>query len=511
MIVESDRILDLSALKHSRPFVESKKRPQKYWRMVDEHTIDSSDGCVHFNTIVELLRSFVGENSIISDPKGIMFELMLSVVVADVSSRSVKIGDMTVQLSSKDRTYYSLRIGNNWGSVWIWDDDYSSIDLEKHCVEMILAFKGFGWNIDRILPPTKMFERLLLEKTNYGDLPDIKAVSDSSYPFSTGDISPTVITRAWNCFRGGRMESATLGSCTRVFDYDFNSAYFSVLRKLPSLRYIRWVDSKEYVKEAMFGFCRCEVDINDDSPVGLCAVRVSTGSRPIRQYYPNGENGSWRLKSEIDLCKKSGEASVDITEGSWGILKDNAYMVFDRASRILEKALKNPVTRNMAHAMASISWGKMASVTSPFFNPIYASYITGEIRVRTTELALMLERDLIAMSVDGVSVCKRLPENLVSNEIGALKVREIDNMLSVSDYYRYDKKNPPKHWVLGDNGILIKDLNVNVPFGSSKRKSPKGLSLSVLEKNQFKLSPPSSEDVMELYFTTNDIVPWDVW
>lgn len=511
MIVESDRILDLSSLKHSRPSSKSKKRPQTYWRMIDDHTIDGSDGCVCFGDVIELLRKFVGENSIISDSRNILFKMMFSVIEVGVFSRSIKIDDMTIQLSSKDRTYYSLRIGNNWGSIWIWDDDYGPLALEKHCEDMMSAFRSCGWSIDRIFPPTKMFERLLLGETNYGDLPDIKAIMDDSYPYSLGDINPTVVTRAWNCFRGGRMESAILGACEHVFDYDINSAYFSVLRKLPSLRCVEWVDTRDYVKEAMFGFCRCEIDIDDNAPVGLCAVKVSTGNRPIRQYYPVGENGSWRLKSEIDLCKESGLSSIEIIEGSWGILKDSAYMIFDRVSRILEKALKDPRTRNMAHAMASISWGKLASVSSPFFNPIYASYITGEIRVRTTRLGLMLEKDLVSMSVDGISVCKKLPDEMISDEIGALKVKEIDNLLSVSDYYRYDAKNPPKNWVLEDNGILIKDLNINIPFGSSKRKSPKKLSLSVLERNRFKLSPPSSESVMELYFDTKDSIPWDVW
>ena len=503
MIKENGLDLDESLLRHGRPFSnETKDRPQKFWRMVDENTIEGSYGSTSFRTLNELLDLFIGSDSIISDSNELFYHKIAEFLLSDMlSDKTVRCGDISLTISSKDRVFYNLRKGNKWGSIWLWDDDLSPDQLEKVTNDTILGFYDAGWEINRILPPIKMFERLLLEKTSYWDFPDI----------ISGEIDYNVITRAWNTFRGGRMESARLGMCNNVFDYDLNTAYFSVLRTLPSLRFVDWIDTKKYVKDAFFGFCRCEVDIADSTPVGLCAIRVQVGKKPIRQYYPSDENESWRTKSEIDLLKKSGLSDVDIVEGSWGIPKDNAPLAFARVAKILEKALKDQRCFNMAKSMCSVCWGKLASVTSSFFSPVYASYITSEIRARVTELSLLLEKHLVAITVDGLSVCKQLPANMVSNEIGYLKERKVDKMISLSDYYRYNKDDPPKTWSLIEDGVFIDGLSLKIPFGSSKRISPKSLSLKVLESNQFILAPPTSEDVVELYMTTKELVPWDVW
>lgn len=502
MISENGLKLDESLLRRSRPFGKIKERPQKFWRMVDQDVVDSLSGNVSFKTLPDLLELFLGSDSIVSDNKEIFYHKISGLLLSDMlADKSVKCGDITITISSKDRSFYNIRKGNEWGSIWLWDDDYSPSELEKVINNIILGFYDAGWEVHRILPPVKMFERLLLEKTTYGDFPDILS----------GEINPEAAIRAWNTFRGGRMESAILGSCSNVFDYDLNTAYFSVLRTLPSLRFVDWVDSKKYVKNAFFGFCRCNVDVADSTPVGLCAVRVKAGNKPMRQYYPSDENESWRTKSEIDLLNKSGLASVEIVSGSWGIPRDNAPFAFMRVAAVMEKAIKDPRCFNMAKSMCSVCWGKLASITSPFFSPVYASYITSEVRARVTELSLLLERHLVAITVDGLSVCKRLPESMVSSEIGALKERKVDKMISLSDYYRYNEDDPPKTWSLVDDGVFIDGLSLKVPFGSSKRISPKSLSLSVLKNNQFVLAPPTSEDVIELYMTTNDFVPWDVW
>jgi hypothetical protein len=503
MIVESDLVLDRKLLRHVGPSDFGRKvRSHSFWRVIDSNSIESEDGVFCFDELYELLDKFLETDAIVSDINSILYKMMQEAFAVDgiITERAIKCKDITVIMSSKDRTFYSLRYGNIWGSVWIWDDILTPAGLRENVKGIIDGFCDAGWSISRVSPPAKMFEELLLDKSSYRDFPDIVS----------GAIDEKVAIRAWNCFRGGRMEAARLGSCKNVFDYDLNTAYFSVLRNLPSLRFVEWVDTNKYVKEAFFGYCRCEVDVADSAPIGLCAVRLKSGKKPMRQYFTVDLSTCWRTKSEIDLLNNSGWAKVNILEGSWGIPKGSAPLAFAYVSRILERALADKRCYNMAKVMCSVCWGKMASVSSSLFNPVYASYITSEVRSRVTELALGLEKSLIAIAVDGISLFKELPRHMISSEIGALKEKKIDNLISLTDYYRYNFAEPSKSWRVESDGIALNALPVKIPFGSSKRVSPKDLSFEMLRNEQFLLRPPTSQDAVELYFSTKDMVPWDV-
>lgn len=505
MLVENDRYISIEALKKGHPVLPrgSKSRELKLLRFIDINTIDGGDEKFTIDSITSLFEIAVGSDCILCDPYDFFSKVLLGCDLESLwKNRQIKLGDISVNVSSKDRTFFGVRNGNLWGSIWVWSDDLSLSELEVKTKDILDSFREHGWATNRILPPPKMFERLLAEKTAFNDFPNI----------STGDIDEKVFLRAWNCFRGGRMESAKLGLCKNVFDYDYNSAYFSVLKDLPSLRFVKWIDTKEYIKDAYFGFCRCYIDIDDSAPVGPVAVRIDIKNKPARLFYPVCENISWRTKDDIDLINESGFGRVEILEGSWGILPNEYAKVFYHVSEILEKAIFDIRSRNLAKAMASVCWGKFASVQSSWFNPIYAAYITSKIRSKVTKMALLMEKDLIAITIDGLALGRELPDkNLISDEIGALKKRDIRNMISLSDVYRYNNDKPSTNWTPNNDGIFINELNIKVPFGSSKRRSPNNLSFDILSKEQFSLSPPTSEEAVMLYMETKAIVPWDVW
>jgi hypothetical protein len=373
------------------------------------------------------------------------------------------------------------------------------------------------------MPAAKMAEDLFRKSTNVSDLPNL----------SMGEIDNIHIFRALNSIKGGRMEVNCLGSFNNVFDFDFNSSHFSLLRNLPSIKkgFVKFIDSNKYQKEAILANCRVRHYIDGRCPIGLVASKIGINNIKPRLFFNVGWSEGWRTKKEIDLLINSEYVSeLKILEGSWIIPIREQFRPFAAVSKILEKLIDNGKTRNLAKLIASVSWGKMSSDGGgSLWNPFYAAEILANSRVAITELAMNMKDYLIAFTIDGLLLTKPLPDSVLSNKIGGMKVSRYDNVVSLSDYYRYFPSVVLDNWKPVNDGILIDSLSVSIPYivkfggdakdlgkkmssikipyGSTKRKSPRGLNFMKLQRNQYKLNPPTPEEAIELYFGSKDIVP----
>lgn len=511
MLVERNRQLPISAVRSATgiPFRRFKARPMSFCRIRKNECIEFKGGVESSLEIINIISRSIRVDMYISDPDYVLTDLLVkSGVDKELRRRGVaKIGKYVIMVGDKEWTIFSVRDGNEWGRMYAVDWNSSPEQLESDIYEILDGFGKSGWSIDRISAPIKMFEQLV-----YDNIP-----SSSIVNISSGAIDAIHLFRAWNCFRGGRMEAMKLGSFKNVFDYDLNSAYFSILEKLPSLKpgFFEWVDSKEYIGNAEFGFCKCRVYIDEDILISPIAVTVAIGKKPFRSFFPVGESVCWRTKEEIDFIRRYDLGDVDIIEGSWAIPLRDGYRVFSGISKILRSAIENHSSREYAKYIASISWGKFASQGSPLWNPIYASFITSRIRCLVTQIALLDPENVIAITVDGVLMKRDIQSNLISNEIGSLKVRPHNNMWSLSDYYRYDPDQSREGytWSLSNNGITVNirhptegKTQIRVPFGSTKRIGPKNLDLSKIKKNQYELYPPTPEEAIEIYMSTQEFL-----
>jgi len=513
LLIEEDRELDWVKARKLQPipFSTSKDKELLYGRMRSSHLVETdTKGTIVVDTMVDFLRLTYGTNVMVSDPDDYFLELL-----DDKESFSLegsrKYGEFTLSLTSKDWTAFTTRSGNVWGSILRVMDDMTVEEVKKTIGGIFDSFKEHRFPINRLLSPPKMAEQILRQTTSTTWFPN----------FSKGDVDETVFYRAYQCFRGGRMEAASMGKYMDAHDYDMVRAYYSILRTLPSMKIglFKWVESNEYIDDAFFGFCLCEIDVSEKALIGPVGVRVEVPPRQPRVFFTVGKNISWRCKSEIDLLLEYDLAKVKILDGSWGVPIREPYLLFAGASKLMEELMQDERTEDYAKYISSTSWGKLASLESSMCNYIYASYITAEVRCVVTRLAMRNVDRLIAIAVDGLATSSPLvDENNVTNKIGGLRCDIIGQMVSLADFYRYNPEERKPGWYLDDHGIVVRVKNdplrgegeFVIPFGSTKRQNPEGLNLDMLMSGQYMLPPPTPEDAIELYFTDRDAFPGTV-
>jgi len=512
-LIEEDRDLDWTKARKLQPvpFSVSKNKDLLYGRMRGPHLVETDTrGTIAIDDMADLLKLTYSTNLMISDPDDHFLELIEDKELFS-SEGSRKYGDYTLCLTSKDWTAFTTRNGNVWGSVLRVMDDMTVDEVKRTISDIFDSFKDHKFPINRILSPPKMAEQILRQTTSTTWFPN----------FAKGDVDELVFYRAYQCFRGGRMEAASLGKYMDAYDYDMVRAYYSVLRTLPSIRpgLFKWIDTNEYVEDAFFGFCLCEIDIVEDALIGPVGVRLEVAPRPPRTFFTVGKNVSWRCKSEIDMLLEYGFASVKILEGSWGVPIREPYLLFAGASKLMENLMNDGRTQDYAKYISSTSWGKLASIESSMCNYIYASYITSEVRCAVTRLAMKNVDRLIAIAVDGLAMRSPLiDEKAVTNKIGGLRCNVIGQMISLADFYRYNPEERKPGWYLADNGIVVRIKNdplrgegeFVIPFGSTKRQNPENLNLDMLMDGTYPLKPPTPEDAIEMYFTDKDTFPGTV-
>lgn len=497
MIIEEDIELDKSWYKRSSRNTLSYDRPRIYLKYCGDNVILDRKNR-QFDLLTCLTMS-LDRNVVVCDPSKSIARILFPDNHRTATYRNIKI-----RARDRDHTNITTRRGNRWGSILLIDHLSEIKDAEEETEGTIQGFADLGVPIKFITSPARMFEEILSSTYNLMSFPNL--MSDS--------IGESVLTYAINCFRGGRMEAFMCGKIDEGHDYDFNSAYFSVLKDIPSLHpfVIKWKESREYIPEALFGFCKCYVTVPEDMTIGPVANRLKIGNRPPREYYIVGRSVAWRTKAEIDLLLSVG-AKVVITTGYWGVPISEISYPFRKATNVIENAVKNPSTRGWAKSIASMSWGKFASPGS-LWNPIYSAYITSEIRCAITRMALRDPDNIVAITVDGLMSKRKLPGQEITSEIGGTKSKIVKGAISLSDYYRHDPVNP-RQWNLTENGVVVnikfrkvEGNNILIPYGSSKRLSPvKNLTLSEILKENIPMGVPTPEDAVSMYFTKKDFIP----
>lgn len=522
MLVEEERIIPEGLLKSARPWYGS-NRKEKPTQVVsiDGLVIQGNGFAKTVDTLFALVEFVLETNTIVTNDI-IDFHRFLSQICdcgTLFNERSVEENGHKLSLSDVAGAFFTVRKGNTWGSIYCPEEIASLEDGEFLYHKQLELIHEAGWHLDRLMPPAKMAEHLIKQTTTYSVLPN----------FSKGDIDIVHTERAYNAFRGSRMEAVVIGSFDNVFSMDLNSAFMSVMREVPAISpaFVKWVDTKEYQKDAVMGFVECETYIPEDSPIGWLATRVDFLGNFPRLFFSVGRSCGWRTKEEVDFIKKTGCGEIEIFGGSWAIPLMPLPKPFDKMSRILERLMKNEFTRDMAKYVAATSWGKFISPYpgNSLWNPFYASVITARIRIKLAEIAALCLTNLIALTIDGVELTRDLDfiEDS-SDDIGGVKKKERGHFLSLSDYYRYDP-DEDYTWDLDDAGVLIKSRKtlpyvmryggdvgevlpeVLVPFGSSKRSSPDDLTLRTIEGEQFYLLPPTPEDCVTLYYDKWKSVP----
>lgn len=249
------------------------------------------------------------------------------------------------------------------------------------------------------------------------------------------DNDRDVIDFALRSYNGGKFEVTEKGTGD-FYEYDIISAYPYEIRNLVNIKNCRVVRSKKYYKTAVYSFLKCHIKIpmRLPSPVSVMRGVVNT--------YPYGEMIKVITKNEYEYLTRYG-ADVEIIEGKHLMADRLVYPYRREIDRLVKlkqqykregkqldlhtvKIFLNSLygkfiqliehhgyyTRSGLKLHATYA-DKAEKVTTYFqagesFNPVYASVITSNCRIRITDMQRRF-KNIIAVHTDSIISKTPLP------------------------------------------------------------------------------------------------------
>jgi hypothetical protein len=321
------------------------------------------------------------------------------------------LGDSKIQIETKKFT--KTYIDEHWEDIKKYC--IKDAELTKRLAENLIEhLHKFGVDTDKFYSSAYLGSVYLKKK---------RAVNDV---WKYWTKCPNVIDYALKSYRGGKFEMVKRGY-GYFYEYDIRSAYPYELRNCIDLRHCYVVHTKEYQKDAVYGFLLCRVSIPD-------VLYHSVGKyEGMVQTYPVGAFKAYITKQEYDWLVKRG-CDVEILDG-WWIIPDRIEYVYrdvvDELYRLKEKYRgQNDMLSHIAKIMLNGLYGKMIQMipdlfgevrAGPLFNPIHASVVTANVRLRVSEIQNQYPHNIVAVHTD--SIISDIPLGIATKEntIGSWK------------------------------------------------------------------------------------------
>lgn len=278
------------------------------------------------------------------------------------------------------------------------------------------------------------------------------------------NIPTPVLKYAYNSYFGGRFELLKKGYFEKVYSYDIKSAYPKQIAELIDFSKGTWLEVKEVNEGAYTGFYDCRIDANE-STFSPFIKKIG-----VLNIFPNGKFRQFLTKQELDFIRLNFEnSSVKIVKG-YEFMPDNLLYPFkseiERLYDWKEKEQDEDIKYCVKIFMNSL-YGKTIQVsgdnnrTGKLFNPIYASLITSNTRVKLLELALQSPDNTIMFSTDAVhSECKlKVP---VKPALGDFSLDfEGEGVYVMSDIYNLwnNERKKTKNKLRGFSLAMEKDID----------------------------------------------------
>jgi len=267
---------------------------------------------------------------------------------------------------------------------------------------------------------------------------------------------------SWS-YSGGKFEIYKRGK-TYGYMYDINSAYPFEMSKLKSIENAKLKCTSKYLKDYDYGFMTCYIDntVSIDTPV---AIRHG-----YLNIYPAGKYYASITKQEYEYLISNG-VNITIKSAFWIKCKREHYpyknIVHDLFSKKNYYKGKDYRLYNLYKIMLNSFYGKMAQtiakpdgtiIAGNCWNPIYASIITANTRIRLCELSNKYHKHLVSVHTDSIILEKELPKNMLSDDLGAWQHVKSGDVYNVAcGVYQIADKSAFRGFVL-DKGIDLKSV-----------------------------------------------------
>jgi len=236
---------------------------------------------------------------------------------------------------------------------------------------------------------------------------------------------PKLLEYATDSYEGGKFEVTAAGSGT-LYEYDISSAYPFEIANLVDIRKARVKFSSQYQKKAVYGFLKVKIIASDvHLPCGIMEKSA--------RLYPQGCYYTTITKQEYDYCKKM-RVSVKILSAYWLFVKSKVYPYRKEVNRLFKIKSdykgKDPMTYNIIKIILNSWYGKMAQVTfdkrkrkwkaGMYWNPIFASIITANTRIRVSAMQNKYRDECVAVHTDSILLTRPAAgkENTTQGDLG---------------------------------------------------------------------------------------------
>lgn len=218
---------------------------------------------------------------------------------------------------------------------------------------------------------------------------------------------------AFNSYAGGKFETYKRGF-GNFYQYDINSAYPYEIANLKTIKGAKIVKRTTHDVTADYAFIKCNLTIgNDYSPIPLKVENVNR--------YPCGYFTKTITKNEYEYLNQRGD-SIEIIDGYYIYCKDE-YPYKTEINRLFELKRQYKYNDKLRYMLVKILlnsfYGKFIQITPKYrngeiifdagylFNPIYASVITANTRLKLSRMCDNFD-SIVSVHTDSVISSKEL-------------------------------------------------------------------------------------------------------
>lgn len=235
-------------------------------------------------------------------------------------------------------------------------------------------------------------------------------------------------TYAGMAYHGGWNQVYRRGYFPKLYNYDINSAYPSVMAALPDITKGRWDYQRGEPPEVSVGFTLCAVHVARDAPLSIVQRETLRANKPPILHTPWGEWRSYLTLDEVRFVRAMPGITITPIDGWYFTPQGPQTHPFARAMALLYEArTKLPsgnkyLVKTIANALSGALAESHDGHTGVMCNPVLASLVTARTRVRVASIVAPYVDSIIAVMTDGWSMTRPMPAGALSGRMGGIKL-----------------------------------------------------------------------------------------